>query len=370
VSVPSALVGPGFSTYHPEDVAWLLSDLSALPLEGDVTMREVEIQAGRRHYSETLPIEYAPSAAYLDAYRHALASQSLTVAVAIRVLAEAILATRGPQVVLVSLARAGVPIGILLRRWLLRRGVDGRHFALSIIRDRGIDRLALDAILQEVDAAHVQFVDGWTGKGVIADTLTNAIEAYVTARPAAARLSSDLAVLSDPIGVAALSATGRDLLIPSALLNATVSGLVSRTVLNDQFVGPGMFHGAKFYRELIAEDRSREFIDTIVSRFDEADRVDPATLLGDDAPKVTTATLPLLMDRLGVDDPHRLKPGIGETTRMLLRRVPERVFVDPLRADDLEHVRVLAEMRGVPTTIDTRLPWACVGVVARRGGGA
>ncbi len=40
--------------------------------------------------------------------------------------------------------------------------------------------------------------------------------------------------------------TREDFLIPSACLNSTVSGLVSRTVLNDDLIGPADFHGAKF----------------------------------------------------------------------------------------------------------------------------
>ena len=44
--------------------------------------------------------------------------------------------------------------------------------------------------------------------------------------------------------------TREDYLIPSACLNSTVSGLVSRTVFNTDHIGPDDFHGAKFYAEL------------------------------------------------------------------------------------------------------------------------
>ena len=69
--------------------------------------------------------------------------------------------------------------------------------------------------------------------------------------------------------------TREDFLIPSACLNSTVSGLISRTVLRADLVGPHDFHGAKFYRELAGADVSVDFLDTVAARFDEvADAVD------------------------------------------------------------------------------------------------
>ena len=65
--------------------------------------------------------------------------------------------------------------------------------------------------------------------------------------------SDDLAVLADPGHCVRTFGTRDDFLIASACLNSTVSGLVSRTVLNPKFLGPGDFHGAKFYRELAGE---------------------------------------------------------------------------------------------------------------------
>ena len=54
------------------------------------------------------------------------------------------LAERGRDVVLASLARAGTPVGVLMRRWAaVRHGLDLPHYALSIVRGRGIDTVAL-----------------------------------------------------------------------------------------------------------------------------------------------------------------------------------------------------------------------------------
>ena len=45
-----------------------------------------------------------------------------------------------------------------------------------------------------------------------------------------------MAVLADPGYCTSIYGTREDFLIPSACLNATVSGLISRTVLNDTFI--------------------------------------------------------------------------------------------------------------------------------------
>ena len=54
-----------------------------------------------------------------------------------------------------------------------------------------------------------------------------------------------------------------------------------------------------------------------------------------------------LRDRYGLGDVNLVKPGVGETTRVLLRRVPWRVLVRPDAVDELGHVLLLAAERGV-----------------------
>jgi hypothetical protein len=68
----------------------------------------------------------------------------------------------------------------------------------------------------------------------------------------------------------------------------------------------------------------------------------------------------------GIDDVNLVKPGVGETTRVLLRRVPWRVLAHPAAGRDLDHVRLLAEQRGVPVEIVPDLPDSCVGLIHPR----
>jgi len=362
-ALPAPLHGPGFGSYAPDEVRWLLTDLSAVPLEAPIEEREEAIQAGAAHYAESLPIEYQPTAEYQRLFAQALADSATTLAHAVGLVTELVLAERGPRPVLASLARAGTPVGILMRRWAeFAHGAPLPHYAVSIVRGRGIDRVALTYLAARHDPADVVFVDGWTGKGAIARELTAAL-----ADPGLG-FSPDLAVLADPGHCVRTFGTRADFLIPSACLNSTVSGLVSRTVLNDALIGPGQFHGAKFYRELAAADVSGWFLDAVAARFAAvAHRVAedlPALAAGDRTPTWTGwATVERLAAEYDVGDVNLVKPGVGETTRVLLRRVPWRVLVRRDAAAGLEHVLMLAEQRGAPVELVDDMAYSCVGIV-------
>ena len=138
-----------------------------------------------------------------------------------------------------------------MRRWAQHtHGLDLPHYAVSIVRGRGIDANALRWIAAHHDPADVVFVDGWTGKGAITRELADALAPFEGFDPG-------LAVLADPGGCVRTYGTREDFLIPSACLNSTVSGLISRTVLRADLVGPDDYHGAKFYRELAGLGRLR-----------------------------------------------------------------------------------------------------------------
>ena len=72
-ALPEPLVGPAFGSYRPDEVGWLLTDLSALDLEADIAERESEIQAGGRITPNRLPIEYQPDPDYQALFDEVLA---------------------------------------------------------------------------------------------------------------------------------------------------------------------------------------------------------------------------------------------------------------------------------------------------------
>ncbi|MEV0356221.1 phosphoribosyltransferase domain-containing protein [Nocardia sp. NPDC050697] len=367
-ALPEPLYGPDFGSYAAHEVAWLLKDLSAVDLEADVAEREQRIQAGVAHYAESLPIEFQPDAAYRELFDKVLAESAERLALAVGTVAELVVAERGDDVVLVSLARAGTPIGILMRRWLRHRSpaLTVPHYAVSIVRDRGIDAVALDYLAAHHDPASVVFVDGWTGKGAIARELTAALDEYHAA--GGARFDDELAVLADPGHCVRTFGTRDDFLIASACLNSTVSGLVSRTVLNAELIGARDFHGAKFYRELAADDVSGRLLDTVTDAFDTVRDLVPAEVAAirasDRTPTWTGwGSVERVRAEYGIGTVNFVKPGVGETTRVLLRRVPWRVLVRDADAPEHAHIRMLAAARGVPVEVVPELAYSCMGLI-------
>lgn len=381
-------------SYHGDDVQFLLKPL-ALDSFVDVPDKERLIQSGRRHYSEMLSRESLPSARYLEVFRAACAANLERMAGDCLALAGLIAQRRSGPVTLVSLARAGTPVGVVLKRLLA--GVFGRetaHYSLSIIRDRGIDQVALEYILARGHAAEsIVFVDGWTGKGVISGELHTSMADFNAGHGCA--IDSGLYVLSDLAGVAACAAAHDDYLIPSSILNATVSGLVSRSILN-QSIGPADFHGCVYYAEFEPQDQSRAFADSLVERALAIAAGAPASgtasgtasgaavsaPLGashgaageagtpaanqaarDEAARVSRRYMAEAMREHGIADRNLVKPGLGEATRVLLRRTPERLIVRDAASADVAHLLVLAREKNVPVHIDPELPYQAVSII-------
>ncbi|GHG90980.1 phosphoribosyltransferase [Streptomyces lanatus] len=376
--LPEPLRGPAFSSYAPEEVGWLLQDLSDVTLEAPTEEREEAIQSGGAHYAESLPVEYQPSEQYQELFHTALEESAARLAQAAGAVTEIVLAERPhgrkrggtpmPRPVLVSLARAGTPVGVLMRRWAqFRHGLDLPHYAVSIVRGRGIDANALRWLAAHHDPRDIVFVDGWTGKGAITRELTAAIREF-EASDGITGFDPEIAVLADPGSCVRTYGTREDYLIPSACLNSTVSGLISRTVLRADLVGPYDYHGAKFYRELAGADVSVAFLDAVSARFPEVvDAVDATVkelLSGDREPTWEGwAAVERISEEYGIHDVNLVKPGVGETTRVLLRRVPWKILARAGAGADLDHVRLLAEQRGVPVEEVAELPYTCVGLI-------
>ncbi|MEV6009652.1 phosphoribosyltransferase [Streptomyces sp. NPDC051976] len=366
--LPEPLRGPAFSSYPADEVGWLLKDLSDVELEAPTEEREEAIQSGGAHYAESLPVEYQPSAEYQELFRSALSASAARIARAVGAVTELVLAERGPDAVLVSLARAGTPVGVLMRRWARHaHGLDLPHYAVSIVRGRGIDGNALRWLAAHHAPADAVFVDGWTGKGAITRELADAVARF----EGPGVFDPDIAVLADPGGCVSTYGTRDDFLIPSACLNSTVSGLVSRTVLRADLTGPDDFHGAKFYRELAGADVSMLFLDTVTAAFDgvgDAVAEDVKSLRSADRSPTWEgwAAVERISEEYGIHDVNLVKPGVGETTRVLLRRVPWKILAQRGAGADLDHVRLLAAQRGVPVEETDGLPYSCVGLIHPR----
>lgn len=318
-----------------EDCTLLLKDITGLIKPMSAKERESLIQSGV-HYSELLPAEYHPSGEYIKQFERGLSEWSGKTADAVRIVAERIYA-KGRNVI-VSLARAGTPIGVLIVRYLRRKYGSGFvHYSISIIRGKGIDENALQYILARHSPEKIQFVDGWTGKGAITNQLKEALKNFHEINPLPA-------VLADPAGVCEICGTREDIFIPCACLNAVVSGLFSRTVLRDDIILDGDFHGAVYFPELVEKDRTYEFIQAVEEKmnYDEISLVDEPFDYGCGLRETEE-----IARTFGVSDINLVKPGIGETTRVLLRRIPKLILVDKLGSPLTAHIEELAAEKGV-----------------------
>ncbi|MBR6713049.1 MAG: cysteine protease StiP family protein [Selenomonadaceae bacterium] len=344
-----------FSTYRPQDVKILLKDISGLVEPLGTAEREKLIQAGR-HYSEMLPIEYEPSEKYLQAYFDALKRYSKLTAVSVANVSQKIFLDKGNSVVLVSLARAGTPIGILIKHYLEKNFPCAVvHYTISIIRGVGIDKNAVNFILAHHKPEEIQFVDGWTGKGAIQRELTNAMKDFP-------EVNAGLAVLSDPAGVAEKCGTHEDFLIASSCLNSTVSGLLSRTFLRSDIIGANDFHGAAFYRELADKDLTYQFIEAIERNFDATTEIKNSAVESNSG----LAEVRRIAEDFKIADINLIKPSIGEATRVLLRRLPWKILVQSLDDDEhLGHLYQLAKEKGAPLEVYPLKNYKACGLIRR-----
>jgi hypothetical protein len=313
-----------------------------------------------------LSYETPPSADYMAIFHRAMVQNQQQMAVDCLCLSEKIAQSRTGDIVLVSLARAGTPIGVILKHTLVnhcQRKV--WHYSISIIRDRGIDENALQYILARHTDTSLVFVDGWTGKGVIAKELRKSIGEYNECHQLA--IDSGLYVLVDLAGVAAVSASTDDYLIPSAILNATISGLISRSILNDDYIGNTDFHGCVYYAEFEKTDLSQWFVQKMCEQINQIKGevvISQHSAFSDiELQKCSQQFLELIKIKYGVLDENRVKPGIGEATRVLLRRVPDLLLLRDEHDLAIAHLKVLATEKKVPIIYVTDLPYRAVSLI-------
>lgn len=351
---------PFIGSYAAEDCLFLLK-----PIQADyqtIANKEQLIQSGQMHYSEVIHKEPPPTQEYTALFLRMTEQYKARLAAEVMRLASLISQQRKGNIVLLSLARAGTPIGVLLQRVLthfFQR--NSSHYSISIIRDRGIDENALDYILEQgYQAEEIVFVDGWTAKGVITRELKQALRKYNQSR--GVEIPAELFVISDIGGTADVQATFEDYTIPSALMNSTVSGLVSRSILNQQ-IGADDFHGCVSYQHLHEYDRSNWFVDQVSEHFSIGKMAPIISQSKQERQQITQAFLDEVRLQYDVSDINRIKPGIAEATRVLLRRVPDQLLIQQAGHSDTQHLEQLAYEKGVNIKIIPEMPFGACALI-------
>lgn len=386
--MPMTSIARACTSYLPKDVTLLLEVISASELDSgivtqDVANKERLIQAGQRHYSQMLTLEHAPSSMHELLYQQALSQGKGRMASDIASLANQLRAIFAldcevtKPLILISLVRAGLPVGVLLQRALADTTqlyhLPSKHYGVSIIRDRGLDPVALAQILADHPNSPLVFVDGWTGKGAIYSELERSLASFNhPEHPHHLSIFHQgigvipLVTLADPAGVAWLAASSDDWLMPASLLNSTISGLISRSIYREPFEG---LHRCVIYDCLAAVDHSRPFVDTIdqLRRAVPINRVNPLT--PQLVPRFATRSIiDSLAERFGIDNRNRIKPTIAEATRAVLRREPECVLVnDAKHPSATALLRHLCAEKQVPIYQDSDIaPYTAVTLIKKK----
>lgn len=331
-------------TYSNDDVHFLLTQIN-MP-STSILEKEKKIQSANCHYSEMISYEKKTSEKYKSIFYECLKYYEQVFAQDIVNLAHKIVEDYQDKtcITLVSLARAGTPIGVLLKRFI--SSITNKpvyHYCVSIIRDIGLDLNALSYILKEHDDTSIVFIDGWTGKGVIGKQLQQSVNKFNSFNNT--EVSSRLYVVLDISGTAYYGASHEDYLIPSAIFNSTISGLISRTIYNKQYLGENDFHGYVFYDYLKEEDLSVWFVDymfNIMKSLNKTNKQEYSNLNN-----ISNATIEYFKKDFGLTNINYIKPGIGESTRVMLRRIPDTLFVKSKNDYGVQHLILLAQEKNV-----------------------
>lgn len=233
------------------------------------------------------------------------------------------------EYVFVSIVRAALPTGILLKRYLKKYfNADVPHYAVSL--ENGLDHVAMQYIFNKHPNAKIIFVDGWCGKGTVKKKLEASCPWF---RP-------QLALLVDYLGVADWCGTHNDVSVCYAPLNAVATGLIGRPVPSDST----QFDYSKYLEELQG-DVSEVILDEVEKHFSADGRVVESFPI-----RVAFGETNFPLDRLNV--------GINEVYRALLRRELETVYVACYHDFQARQIIELARVRGIPVEV-RQLPY-CV----------
>ena len=360
-ALPSSLKVLGFhGSYRSEDVTFLLNidEIEPTPL----AEKEYLIQSGRKHYSQMISVEHPPSDEQMQHFEYAFDHGAERLASDVQKLGNSLMMRFPKQpIILVSLVRAGIPLGVLLKHYI-QKHQDCEHYGISIIRDRGIDFAALQAIIEQHGAENIVFVDGWTGKGAICRELTQNLADY----PALFDAGWDvprLVTLADLGGYSWLSASCEDWLIPFGMLGSVISGLTSRTILKDTIdfdlakkncYDPNNWHSCLVYQHLAPHDISVNFIDKILNIIQQNPHSDLANWdnhIRLKQQKICLDTIDWISNTYAIKNINHIKPSIAQATRAVLRRVPEKILI---RDPSNPHVQLLlhfAKEQNIPVDI-------------------
>ena len=126
--------------------------------------------------------------------------------------------------------------------------------------------------------------------------------------------------------------------------------MISRSVWQEN-----RLHGCVYCHHLLPYDCSRSFIETIDAhrRTLNIDRIEAAshqTSHAENRRKTAEALIRRLAETYQISNINRIKPGIAEATRAVLRRVPDHILITSRTDPDVRLLLHLADTLKLPVT--------------------
>lgn len=348
------------STFKNNECIFLLDDLTGKIKPISVDEKEEKIKEGV-NYSEMISKEDIITDEVNNIFKDETIRNARLLGYYTELLAKKIYAIAENNTIIVSLARAGSPIGALLKRYYAKQGLDIPHYSISVIKGKGIDENALNYIRKKHPFGKITFVDAWTGRGSITRELKKSVTAYNEKN--GTNISYDLAVIADPAHIAPICATREDICVPNACLNSTVTGLVSRTICNSNLLTENGFHGAITYKEYESQDMTNFFLDEISKYFDTSYNEDDISTYTDVDESYVHSVVTKLKEDFPLVNIDKAKLSIGEASRGLIRRKPLALLVGSTPTSELDFVIHLAKEKGVPIIKYNTFDYKCIALL-------
>lgn len=346
-------------TYSKEDCTFLLQNMAGKI--SPVTQEEKKglMLSGKKSY-EMIPFEYKIDPLAEGIFLRLTTETKGKIARCVGVLAEGIYSDKGKNVVLVSLARGGIPVGVLCKRYLKKfHQIDVPHYVISLIRNEGIDVAALNYIIDTHPNGVIQFIDGWTGMGYISSQL----EKYVSLYNADfnQKVDCSLGVLVDSSKICRLFGTRDDVIFPGCCMNATVCGMISSIYYDRNIIAHDDFHGAMQWEDTIGTDYSCYLVDVISECFT---KEKSCTMPVQE--NYASKCLNLVSKEFGIKNSKNIKFGIGESTRAIIRYNLKCLLIKDLQNPDLQFLIELAHSKKIKIIRYDKTDYECIALISEK----
>lgn len=207
------------------------------------------------------------------------------------------------KLLLVGILRAGLYVSTGLARRLEYRGVRVPVVALGLFHEAGIDQTALENILRDYPNRIPVFIDGWTGRGVVARELKQSVPDAL------------LATLVDPGHYGDLWATDIDTLVESAHFTSTETLGFSRAFITD----PQKMWKAYKYPNSLCDIH-------LLNAWDSVFDCEPAVIQEIGRPQNLRGLL-IFLTSISTGEPSSWKVNVNEVVRSLVNRNPKELII-------------------------------------------